>query len=217
MGGLHGGMWAVVFTDMVESTRQRARIGDPAADEIRRAHDVIVRRVAEARGGHVVKGLGDGAMVAFGAAHDALAAAGAIQQEIELHNRTAPEPLALRIGISLGDVEHEDGDLHGMAVTEAARVCAAARPGTILLTDVVRVVAGSRAAVLAIYAGLDDRVNASRDRAVAALEAAGLTYEVQTYDGADHAFFNDTGPRYNAEAATDAYRRVLAWFRTHLT
>jgi hypothetical protein len=103
--------------------------------------------VAEARDGRVVKSLGDGAMVAFGAAHDALAAAVAIQQEIELHNRTAAERLSLRIGISLGDLVHEADDLHGMAVTEAARVCAAASGGTILLTDVVRVVAGSRAPV----------------------------------------------------------------------
>ena len=44
------------------------------------------------------------------------------------------------------------------------------------------------------------RVNASRDAAEAALEAAGLTYEIKTYPGVDHAFFNDTGGRYNARA-----------------
>ncbi|MDX5310913.1 MAG: dienelactone hydrolase family protein [Rhodococcus sp. (in: high G+C Gram-positive bacteria)] len=76
--------------------------------------------------------------------------------------------------------------------------------------------AGSRAAVLAIYAELDQRVNASRDAATAALERAGLAHEVVTYPGADHAFFNDTGPRYNADAAAGAYDRMLAWFGTHL-
>jgi carboxymethylenebutenolidase len=76
---------------------------------------------------------------------------------------------------------------------------------------------GSRnAAVLAIYAGLDDRVNASRDEAEAAMRAAGLTYEVVTFEGADHAFFNDTGMRYNAQAARQAWTRVLGWFETHL-
>jgi carboxymethylenebutenolidase len=75
---------------------------------------------------------------------------------------------------------------------------------------------GSRAAVLAIYAGRDSRVNASRDRAVAALEAAGLEHEVVTFPGVDHAFFNDTGGRYDEAAATDAYRRVLDWFGRHL-
>jgi carboxymethylenebutenolidase len=75
---------------------------------------------------------------------------------------------------------------------------------------------GARAAVLAIYAGNDTRVNESRPAAEAALQAAGLTYDIKTFDGADHAFFNDTGPRYNAQAATDAYADVLAWFSQYL-
>lgn len=74
----------------------------------------------------------------------------------------------------------------------------------------------ARAAVLAIYGELDDRVNASRDAARAALEAAGLTYEIKTYAGADHAFFNDTGPRYNEQAATQAKADLDAWLEEHL-
>ena len=71
---------------------------------------------------------------------------------------------------------------------------------------------GSRAAVLGIYGGLDNRVNATRDAAHAALEAARLKYKIITFEGADHAFFNDTGPRFNSAAAAEAYRRVVAWF-----
>ena len=74
----------------------------------------------------------------------------------------------------------------------------------------------AKAAVLAIYGALDARVNATRDRAVAALTAAGLTHDVKTFDGADHAFFNDTGSRYNATAAAEAYRDVLEWFGKYL-
>ena len=59
-------------------------------------------------------------------------------------------------------------------------------------------------------------MNASRDRAVAALEVAGLTHEVKTFDGVDHAFFNDTGPRYDEAAATEAYALVLDWFGRYL-
>jgi len=76
--------------------------------------------------------------------------------------------------------------------------------------------AGSRAAVLGIYGELDARVNATRDAARAALQRAGLTHELVTFPGADHAFFNDTGPRYDADAAAQAYRRVLDWFGRHL-
>ncbi|MGH9165248.1 MAG: dienelactone hydrolase family protein, partial [Acidimicrobiales bacterium] len=75
---------------------------------------------------------------------------------------------------------------------------------------------GAKAAVLGVYAELDSRVNASRDRAEAALQSAGLTHEIRTFAGADHAFFNDTGPRYNAAAAADAYAALLAWFATYL-
>jgi carboxymethylenebutenolidase len=71
---------------------------------------------------------------------------------------------------------------------------------------------GSKAAVLAIYGELDTRVNATREAARAALRAARLRHEIVTFPGADHAFFNDTGPRYNATAAAEAYRRVLNWF-----
>lgn len=70
----------------------------------------------------------------------------------------------------------------------------------------------SKAAVLAVYGETDERVNATRDAATAALKRAGLTYEVKTYAGAGHAFFNDTGPRYNAYAAKAAYTDLLSWF-----
>jgi carboxymethylenebutenolidase len=75
---------------------------------------------------------------------------------------------------------------------------------------------GSKAAVLGVYAELDARVNASRDPAKAALAKAGLTHEVVTVPAVDHAFFNDTGPRYNAAAAGEIWAKVTTWFRLHI-
>jgi carboxymethylenebutenolidase len=76
---------------------------------------------------------------------------------------------------------------------------------------------GSRnAAVLGVYAELDTRVNQSRDAAKTAMEKAGLTHEIVTYDGANHAFFNDTGQRYNPVAAVRAYQKLMDWFGAHL-
>jgi carboxymethylenebutenolidase len=72
--------------------------------------------------------------------------------------------------------------------------------------------AGSRAAVLGVYGGLDARVNATRAAAKAALEAARLQHELLTFTEADHAFFNDTGARFNPHAAAEAWRRTLNWF-----
>jgi carboxymethylenebutenolidase len=77
--------------------------------------------------------------------------------------------------------------------------------------------AGSpNAAVLGIYAGLDDRVNSTKEAAEAALTGAGLVHEMRVFDGANHAFFNDTGPRYDKAAATDAFARAVAWFHQYL-
>lgn len=75
---------------------------------------------------------------------------------------------------------------------------------------------GSKAAVLGVYAEKDARVNASRDTAKAALEKAGLVHDIATFANADHAFFNDTGPRYEPVAAAEAWSKVLAWFGKHL-
>ena len=66
---------------------------------------------------------------------------------------------------------------------------------------------GSRAAVLGVYGGLDTRVNATQPAAKAALEAARLKHELLTFTEADHAFFNDTGARFNPHAAAEAWRR----------
>lgn len=74
----------------------------------------------------------------------------------------------------------------------------------------------AKAAVLGVYAEMDARVNATRDRAEAALKAAGLTYQIRTFAGADHAFFNDTSPRYNAAAAAEARTALLGWLGRHL-
>ena len=75
---------------------------------------------------------------------------------------------------------------------------------------------GARAAVLAIYAGLDSRVNATRAAARAALRKAGLKHQIVTYPGVDHAFFNPTGSRHDPTAAAAAYKRMLGWFGTYL-
>jgi carboxymethylenebutenolidase len=75
---------------------------------------------------------------------------------------------------------------------------------------------GSRAAVLCVYAERDARVNATRDAARAALERAGLVHEIVEFAAADHAFFNDTGPRYAPVAAAAAWERLLAWFERYV-
>jgi carboxymethylenebutenolidase len=71
-------------------------------------------------------------------------------------------------------------------------------------------------AVLAFYGAQDQRVNATEPTVKAALEQAGLVHELVTEPNANHAFFNDTGDRYNATAADDAWRRVQDWMAQHV-
>ncbi|WP_225730194.1 MULTISPECIES: dienelactone hydrolase family protein [unclassified Nocardia] len=75
----------------------------------------------------------------------------------------------------------------------------------------------SKAAVLAIYGALDTRVGATRPAAEGALTKAGVPHESFVAPDADHAFFNDTGPRYAPAAASEAWRRVLDWYGRYLT
>ncbi len=75
---------------------------------------------------------------------------------------------------------------------------------------------GSRqAAVLGFYGALDERVNATRPAAQQALDAAGMVNELVVESGADHAFFNDSGQRYDPVAAADAWQRVKDWLARH--
>ena len=128
----------VLFTDLVASTELRSRLGEVAADGLRRQHDALVTGGVEGSGGTVVKNLGDGFMATFGGASDAVAAAVAIQQAIDRHNRAGGTPILVRIGVSAGDVVFEDDDCFGTPVVEAARLCSAAQGGQILASEIVR-------------------------------------------------------------------------------
>jgi carboxymethylenebutenolidase len=72
------------------------------------------------------------------------------------------------------------------------------------------------AAVLAIYGGLDNRINSGIPAIEEAMKANNKIYEKQVYPNADHAFNNDTGTRYDAEAAQDAWMRTLSWFSKYV-
>jgi class 3 adenylate cyclase len=137
----------VLFTDLVGSTELRSRLGEGAAETVRRKHDRLVADAIEGNRGYVVKHLGDGVMATFTGASDAVAAAIRIQQAIDRHNRSEKNAVLLevRIGLSAGDVTVEGEDCFGTPVIEASRLCAAARGGQILSTEVVRLLAGSAA------------------------------------------------------------------------
>ncbi|MXN48230.1 dienelactone hydrolase family protein [Shinella kummerowiae] len=74
-----------------------------------------------------------------------------------------------------------------------------------------------KAAMMMHYGGLDERINAGIDAYRKALEAAGKTFEIHVYDGANHAFNNDTSAaRYDKAAADLAWQRTVDFLRTNL-
>ena len=75
-----------------------------------------------------------------------------------------------------------------------------------------------QAAVLGVYSDdPSDFANEGRDELEAALEAAGVTFQINVYPDTQHAFHNDTGARYNEEQALIAWQDTLAWLGQYLT
>ena len=94
-----------------------------------------VRETVEARGGRVVKCMGDGALAAFPSTRAAIAAAIALRREYPHRNPDGGSP-PLRIGVHVGDITTlPDGDLYGDGVNTAARLQTEAEPGQILASE----------------------------------------------------------------------------------
>lgn len=136
---------AVLFTDLVGSTELLSRLGDERADQLRQEHFDGLRAALQLHSGREVKTVGDGLMVAFANASSAIAGAVEMQQRVDARNRAgADEVLNIRVGLSYRECDVEGGDYFGRAVVEAARLCAHAVGGQILVSDVVRTLAGTR-------------------------------------------------------------------------
>lgn len=74
-----------------------------------------------------------------------------------------------------------------------------------------------KAALLIHYAGHDERINAGIPAFEAALKDAAIEYTIFMYEGTQHAFFNDTGPRYHEVAAKLAWDRTITFLKQRLT
>jgi predicted ATPase len=133
-----------LFTDLVGSTESLVSLGEDRFDSVRDEHDELVGGTITAYRGEVVKHTGDGYMAVFARAGDAVTAATEIQRLVSRRNQDSEVALAVRIGISAGDVTERAGDYHGVPVIEAARLCAAAAGGQILASESVRLLVGSR-------------------------------------------------------------------------
>ena len=140
-----GAFRTILFTDMEGSTSLTQRLGDAAAQEVLRTHNIIVRDALTAHSGTEIKHTGDGIMASFTSASAALEAAVAIQKALADHNQGNPDTaIRVRIGLNAGEPVAEDEDLFGTAVQLAARVCDKAEPGQILVSNVVQELAAGK-------------------------------------------------------------------------
>lgn len=128
---------AILAADVVGFTRL---MGDDEAGTLRRLTDLretVLEPVVSEHHGRIVKLMGDGLLVEFASAVDCVACAVAWQDKVVRHEAEsdAGKAFQFRIGINLGDVIVEDGDIHGDGVNIASRLEALAQPGGICLSD----------------------------------------------------------------------------------
>jgi class 3 adenylate cyclase/dienelactone hydrolase len=128
----------VLFTDIVDSTKRAADLGDRQWRALLDRHDESVREQIGRFRGREVKNLGDGFMATFDGPARAVRCAVAISESLR------PLGIAVRSGLHTGEIEMNRGDIAGIAVHIAARVVAEAEPGETVVSSTVRdLVAGS--------------------------------------------------------------------------
>ncbi|MQX08887.1 adenylate/guanylate cyclase domain-containing protein, partial [Sinorhizobium fredii] len=131
---------AIVVADVVGYSRlmEEDEVTTLAVLKERRA--TILQPVVRAHGGRIVKVMGDGVLLEFASAVNALSGAIDLQRKMADKNAALPDArrIVLRIGINLGDVVIDGGDVYGDGVNIAARIQSLAEPGAIYVSAGIR-------------------------------------------------------------------------------
>jgi class 3 adenylate cyclase len=133
----HEEFLCVMLTDLVGCNE----LGDDEAHVVRPEHFQAVRGAFDDHRGREVKTAGDSVMATFRSALDAVRCALAIQAAV------APTSAQVRIGVHAGEPIEDEGDAFGTVVNVASRLCSAAPPGHVLVSDLVRSLVGRRGGV----------------------------------------------------------------------
>jgi class 3 adenylate cyclase len=140
---------SVLITDMEGSTALIDRLGDVQAHALLRIHNALIRECLGVHEGTEVTHTGDGIEASFRSASNAVECAVAIQRAFTRYNAEHPTtPIRVRVGINAGEPITTEGRLFGTAVHAAFRICTRARPGQILISDVVRQLVAGHSFVL---------------------------------------------------------------------
>jgi class 3 adenylate cyclase len=128
---------AIVFADVVGSTKLYELLGDLRARDMVSICIEVMRGATEQNQGTVIKTMGDEVMATFPTADDALNAAAQMQKQITHHPglKVEEQSVAIRIGCNFGPVVHENRDIFGSAVHTANRMTSQAKAGQIMTTQ----------------------------------------------------------------------------------
>jgi class 3 adenylate cyclase len=142
---LDQGTITIVFSDIENSTQRATAMGDAAWMKVLKNHNDIIARHVEKWSGTVVKNQGDGFMLTFNGARQALRAMIDVQRELEEEAaQNADTAVRIRVGVHTGEVIAEEGDIFGKHVMLAARVGGLADGGEILVSSIVKEIAAAR-------------------------------------------------------------------------
>jgi class 3 adenylate cyclase len=122
----------VLITDIVDSTRKAAEMGDRAWRRLLDEHFGVTRRQLDRFDGRQVKNVGDGVLATFDAP------ARAVRCAVAIRDGAAELGLDLRAGLHTGEIELQLDDIAGLAVHIGARISALAGPGEILVSSTVK-------------------------------------------------------------------------------
>jgi class 3 adenylate cyclase len=151
-----GATVTIFFSDIRGFTDYTDQHGDDAAFRILQQHNRLVRRQIDLFAGQVVKTQGDSFMVAFRTARAAIQCAVAVQRALSATPGEAGKRIALGIGVNTGEPIQEGGDFFGGPVNLASRICSAAGPGQVLISETTRYVAGRIESVEFVDRGMHD-------------------------------------------------------------
>lgn len=134
-----GQVLTMLVSDIVDSTLSAVQMGDQRWMGILATHDALFREQVRRHHGTEVKHQGDGFLVTFTSARQAVLAGIAIQRAMASHRRAFPEnDLHVRLGIHTGEVVEDDGDIFGANVITAVRIADVARPDEVLVSGLTR-------------------------------------------------------------------------------
>jgi class 3 adenylate cyclase len=138
MSELPRGTVTFLFTDLEGSTELLRSLGDRYPDEVLAAHRSILRDACAQHGGHEIDAQGDSTFVAFATAQGALRAAIDGQDALEAHAWPDGACVRVRMGLHTAEPALSGGAYVGLGVHRAARICAAARGGQIVVSGATR-------------------------------------------------------------------------------